>query len=78
MNITYTLNRSKKRRKTISLQIGNNSEVTICAPYYTPVVEINRFVEEKQNWISKAIQKRSQASLLNKGKIILKANIFII
>ncbi|MGD0279569.1 MAG: SprT family zinc-dependent metalloprotease [Smithella sp.] len=76
MNITYTLNRSKKRRKTISLQIGNNSEITICAPYYTPVVEINRFVEEKQNWISKTIQKRSQASLLNKKKDYIKGEFF--
>lgn len=68
MNITYTVNRSRKRKKTISLHIGNNSEVIIAAPYFTPADEINRFVEEKQNWISKAIQKRSQALILSKEK----------
>ncbi|MGD0022470.1 MAG: SprT family zinc-dependent metalloprotease [Smithellaceae bacterium] len=59
MNINYTLKRSRKRRKTISLQISNNSEVTICAPYFTPAGEINRFVREKQNWIKKTIQKQT-------------------
>ncbi len=52
------MKRSRKRRKTISLQISNNSEVTICAPYFTPAGEINRFVREKQNWIQKTIQKQ--------------------
>jgi predicted metal-dependent hydrolase len=61
MDIKYSLKRSRKRKKTISLQIGNNSEVTIYAPYYTPVKEINRFVEEKESWIDKAI--RRQAAL---------------
>ncbi|PKN52634.1 MAG: M48 family peptidase [Deltaproteobacteria bacterium HGW-Deltaproteobacteria-13] len=68
MNITYTVHRSRKRKKTISLQIGNNSEVIISAPYFTPADEINRFVEEKQDWISKAMQKRSQALHLHKEK----------
>ena len=48
MTTQYSLKRSRKRKKTISLQIGNNSEITIYAPYFTPVKEINRFVEEKQ------------------------------
>ncbi|MGP8152770.1 MAG: M48 family metallopeptidase [Smithella sp.] len=76
MDVTYTVNRSKKRRKTISLQIGNNSEIRICAPYFTPVAEINRFIEEKQNWIFKAIQKRSQALLLHKEKDYVTGEIF--
>ncbi|HUN54253.1 MAG TPA: SprT family zinc-dependent metalloprotease [Smithella sp.] len=76
MNVTYTFHRSKKRRKTISLQIGDNSEIRISAPYYTPIAEINRFVEEKQKWISRTIQKRSQALLLNKEKDYVTGEIF--
>ncbi len=54
MNITYKIKRSRKRIKTISLQISDKSEsVTIAAPYFTPVDEINRFVWEKQHWIKK-------------------------
>lgn len=66
MDIQYSLKRSRKRKKTISLQIGNNSELTIYAPHFTPVVEINRFVEEKQDWIDRA--KRKQAKLLTHHK----------
>jgi len=74
MNISYTVKRSRKRRKTISLQISNNSEVTICAPYFTPAGEINRFVREKQNWIQRAIQK--QTSLRTKEKEYTTGELF--
>ncbi|MBP1711004.1 MAG: metal-dependent hydrolase [Deltaproteobacteria bacterium] len=55
MNINYSLKRSKKRKKTISLQVGSNSDITVYAPYYTPVSEINRFVEEKRNWLDRIL-----------------------
>lgn len=68
MNISYTVKRSRKRRKTISLQVSNNSELIISAPYFTPVVEIDRFVQEKQNWIQKTIQKQKETFLSSKEK----------
>ena len=74
MNINYTVKRSRKRRKTISLQISNNSEVTICAPYFTPAGEINRFVREKQDWIQRAVQK--QTSLRPKEKEYITGELF--
>ncbi|MGA2526899.1 MAG: SprT family zinc-dependent metalloprotease [Smithellaceae bacterium] len=74
MNINYTLKRSRKRRKTISLQISDNSEVTICAPHFTPAGEINRFVREKQNWIQRTIQK--QISLRTKEKEYTTGELF--
>jgi predicted metal-dependent hydrolase len=68
MNIPYTLKKSRKRRKTISLQIGDKSELVIAVPYFTPISEINRFVQEKQNWIHKAIQKNKETLIENKAK----------
>ena len=68
MNITYTINRSRKRRKTISLQIRNEAEVIISAPYFTGNDEIDRFVEEKQTWINKTIRRHKEDSLNNKAK----------
>ena len=68
MNINYKVTRSKKRRKTISLQIRGESEILVSAPYFTPVKEINRFVEEKQNWINKIIQKQKEDAVKNKAK----------
>jgi predicted metal-dependent hydrolase len=68
MNITYRVKRSRKRRKTISLQIRNEAEVIISAPYFTPVTEIDRFVEEKQTWINKVIQKQEKELAQCKSK----------
>ena len=67
-NIPYTLKKSRKRRKTISLQISDKAELVIAAPYFTPISEINRFVREKQNWIHKAVQKHKEELIKNKAK----------
>ncbi|PKN36586.1 MAG: M48 family peptidase [Deltaproteobacteria bacterium HGW-Deltaproteobacteria-2] len=68
MNITYKIKRSRKRRKTISLQINDKSEsVVIAAPYLTPIDEINHFVQEKQNWINKTIQRHKEEAIKNKA-----------
>lgn len=58
----YLLKRSKKRKKTICLQIGRNSEIIVYAPSSTPVGEINRFIEEKKSWIDKTRRAQLQAS----------------
>jgi predicted metal-dependent hydrolase len=76
MNINYTVNRSRKRRKTISLQISDKSELVIAAPYFTPIGEINRFVQEKQNWIHKAIQKHKEEVIRNKAKEYITGETF--
>jgi predicted metal-dependent hydrolase len=76
MNITYKVNRSRKRRKTISLQISDKSELVIAAPYFTPAAEINRFVQEKQNWIHKTIRKRKEDSIKNKSKEYITGEMF--
>ncbi len=68
MEIKYSLIRSRKRKKTISLQIGSNSAITVYAPYYTPAAEINRFVEEKQSWIVKSLRRQSLALREHKSK----------
>jgi hypothetical protein len=68
MNTKYSLKRSKKRKKTISLQIGGNSDITVYAPYFTPVAEINRFVEEKRNWIDRILLKQARQPAQNKEK----------
>ena len=76
MDITYTVTRSRIRKKTISMQINSGTEVKIFAPYFTPMKEINRFIEEKQNWISKALQKHSPALPQNKEKEYVTGEVF--
>jgi predicted metal-dependent hydrolase len=76
MNIPYTLKKSRKRRKTISLQIGEKSELVIAAPYFTPIGEINRFVQEKQSWINKTIQRHKEEAIRNKAKEYITGEMF--
>lgn len=59
MDMQYSVVRSRKRKKTISLQIDTDSRITVYAPSFTPAGEISRFVEEKRNWIAKTILRQS-------------------
>lgn len=68
MNIQYSLRRSKKRKKTISLHIGSHSEVVVYAPQYTPISEINRFVAEKQSWIDKMARQQASRQVLQTAR----------
>lgn len=76
MNIDYTLRRSRKRRKTISLNISADSEIIVSAPYFTPVREIDGFVHQKQTWIEKTIKKQAAAQLLRGEKEFAAGKIF--
>ena len=76
MNINYTLKRSKRRRKTISLQISSSAEVVVSAPYFTTEYEINNFVREKENWIWKTIQKQKTAPEQNREKSFTTGEFF--
>jgi predicted metal-dependent hydrolase len=59
--LSYSLTKSKKRRKTISLQIKEDGKVVIHAPYRTPKWEIEKFIQQKKSWIvEKASQKEKR------------------
>jgi len=76
MNINYTVKRSRKRKRTISLQISDKAELVIAAPYFTPIGEINRFVQEKQNWIHKTIKRHKEESIKNKPREYITGEMF--
>lgn len=59
MTIPYTLRLSRKRKKTLSLSIGKNAEITVYAPWLTPPAEIDRFIDAKRAWIDKTIRKQT-------------------
>lgn len=68
MNKTYTIKRSRKRKKTISLQVCADANVIVSAPYFTPADEIRRFVGEKQGWIDKTVARQKKETAQNKDK----------
>jgi predicted metal-dependent hydrolase len=59
--LNFQLIRSRRRRKTVSLQIKEEGRVVIYVPYHTPKWEIEKFVKEKQSWIVKKISEKERS-----------------
>jgi len=58
--LSYQLIRSKKRRRTISLQIKEDGKIVVLAPYHTPKWEVERFIQGKQSWIVEKISEKEK------------------
>jgi len=52
--------RSKRRRRTISLQINEEGKIVIYAPHHTPKREIEKFIKEKQSWVVQKISEKEK------------------
>jgi len=52
--VAYTLKRSSRRRRTISLSVDPMQGLVVAAPAKTPTREIDAFVKAKTRWIQKA------------------------
>jgi hypothetical protein len=76
MSFDFILKRSKRRKKTISLQISSAAEIIVSAPYFTKDFEINRFVQEKQNWIQQTIRKQKEVLVQSRGKEFISGEYF--
>lgn len=51
MALGYTLLRSRKRRKTLCLQLDKDGRIVIRAPFFTPRQEIDEFFRTKEPWL---------------------------
>jgi hypothetical protein len=60
VRLGYDLIRSRRRRRTISLQIKEDGRVVIRAPFHTPKWEIERFIEGKQSWIAEKLSEEEK------------------
>lgn len=49
----------RQRRKTISLHINPDATLTVKAPYLIPKFFIDRFIKEKQDWITSKLHQMS-------------------
>lgn len=47
----YTLTRS--HRKTVAIQIKRDGEIYVKAPFFVPIAQLEKFLSEKSDWISK-------------------------
>ena len=73
MNHNFTVIRSS--RKTLSLQITPEGQLLVRAPSRLPQREIDRFVEEKQEWIQRTLQKVSDAKQAGEAQPLTAADI---
>ena len=68
--VPYTLTRSK--RKTIAIHINKDAALEVRAPLKLSMIEIDKFVHDKQDWIEKtlckAIDRKENALHLSKDQ----------
>ena len=55
MELNYLLVKSKRRKKTISLQVRKDGSVVIQAPWHISRREIDHFFQKKKDWLHKKI-----------------------
>jgi len=60
MNLGYTLLRSRKRQKTICLQLKKDGRIIIQAPFSTPKQEIDDFFRSKEQWVRKRLREKEK------------------
>ena len=60
MDLGYTLLRSRRRRKTICLQLKRDGRIVIRAPFSTPKQEIDDFFRTKEEWLRQRIRERDE------------------
>lgn len=74
--LNFQLIRSRRRRKTISLQIKEEGRVVIYVPYHTPKGEIEKFIKEKHSWIVKKISEKER-SIKETRKVFIPGEKFL-
>jgi predicted metal-dependent hydrolase len=76
MELHYEVMRSRKRKRTISLQVKANGTAIVYAPHRTPVPEIDRFVREKRSWLWKKIRETEEKKKEIRTKKYVNGEIF--
>lgn len=73
----YTLVRSRRRKKTITLRIDRAGVVVIRAPLYTVKKEIDRFFEQNRGWIAAKLAERRAIQKMCKPKNFVPGEEFL-
>ena len=76
MELYYTVVRSKKRKKTISLHVKANGTAVVYAPHRTPIPEIDKFMREKEKWLWRKIRENGERQKEIKAKKYVTGEIF--
>lgn len=63
-NISFQIVRSRKRKKSISIQFINDSTLRVLAPHFLSNKDIQHFIVQKKAWINSKWQQRQQRQKL--------------
>jgi predicted metal-dependent hydrolase len=58
--LNYTLIRSRRRKKTLSIQVEKDGTVLVRVPLHASQGNIDRFLKEKKQWLLKAIGRQQK------------------
>lgn len=76
--LNYQLVRSRKRKKTITLQLKHDGKIVIYAPHHTSRNEIDTFFTEKSSWLQKKlIEREGQAEKADTPKEFVSGEKFL-
>jgi predicted metal-dependent hydrolase len=77
VELNYRLVRSKKRKKTISLQLREDGAIIIQAPCDILRSEIDRFFHRTKDWIDRKIREKQELQKDNRPKELLPGETFL-
>jgi hypothetical protein len=60
--LSFTLIRSPRRKKTLSIQVDGTGAVSVRVPMRTSRADIDRFLAEKKQWLQKTIDRQRENS----------------
>lgn len=73
--ISYVV--TKKRRKTLSISIGKNQQVTVSAPLRMTDADIRRMVESKAGWIVQKLEEWKGRALAGMDRVYGEGGVFL-
>lgn len=72
----YTLIRSRRRKKTLSIQVKRDCSVLVQVPFHTGHAEIDRFFNEKKQWLQQKIHQQLQRNQEQRDRVFIPGERF--
>jgi hypothetical protein len=77
VGLDYVVVRSKKRRKTLSLNLRKDGSIVIQAPWNMPKSEIDNFFYRKKDWVGRKIRESEEIQTGVSPKRFLPGEVFL-
>jgi len=75
-DLSYELVRSKRRKKTLAIQVTKDGAITLFVPFRTPKREADDFFREREGWIRKQIARLTEKAKARRERKFLPGETF--